>query len=54
MALIESSTGSDLVTISSSLGLMNDKLTDVSVGGIKLQIFGVILVIYGSVVNYLT
>ncbi len=54
MATIESNNGSDLASIRSSLGLMNNKLTDVSVGGIKLQIFGVILVIYGSVVSYLT
>lgn len=51
---IESKNVSEISSIRSSIGLTNDKLTDISVGGIKLQMFGVFFVIYGSVVSYFT
>ena len=37
-----------------SLALLNDNFSKISVGGITLQIFGVFLIIYGSITSYVT
>lgn len=44
----------ELADLRSDMGLMNNQLRAISVDGLGLQIFGLILMIYGSVVGYFT
>ena len=42
------------VSLSSSVNEIKKNLESVAIGGLKLQIFGVVLVIYGSLLSYIT
>ena len=48
----EERTNASITEIRRSIGNIDRKVTELSVGGIKTQIFGVLLMIYGSVVSY--
>ena len=54
LAKAENKSATDASDLRSSLNSMSNKLAEISIGGIKLQIFGVILMVYGSVVSYFT
>jgi len=42
------------LSTSKSLRSIENKLENVSIGGLKLQIFGVFLLIYGAILGYLS
>lgn len=42
----------ELSAIRTTLGIVDSKITGVSTGGVKWQMFGLLLMIYGSVANY--
>lgn len=44
---------SENATLNKSLGDINQQLKAVAIGGFKIQLFGVLLVIYGSYLSYL-
>lgn len=41
-----------ITELSTKLGSVENKITDLSIGGLKTQIFGVLLMIHGSAVSY--
>lgn len=53
-ATLESDLRQELSGLRSTIGIVDHKITKVSVGGIKWQIFGLLLMVYGAVVSYFT
>lgn len=52
MAKSENKTDGAINEIKTQLGSVENKVTDLSIGGLKTQIFGVLLMIYGAAVSY--
>lgn len=52
--ILESYLRQQLLALRSTIGVVDQKITEASVGGIEWQIFGLLLMIYGAVVSYFT